>query len=652
MDPCDEICDETASFCDKGGISTLKFPFFIRARDGDFTSTGFPWVGIAATAFVQIILGYFTLFIQSIYPVWSSPFWPASGAALASVLLGGPRMLLGVYLGLCVLGLKFFWGPYPLWMAFLVPCGNIAETTIAYFCFRHFTPRLDPSFCNIRQLATFVLLCPWIPALTSALSIQLLLQALGTVPAERFYSEVAVYSLGNATGILLVTPLITVWRDIRSFPWKSPLGYQILAVLLVSLLGIFLYSDLTPAWCRLLAVATIPFAIWGVWVTGIRGATLVCLLGSISYFAFNVPGSHPLTQLLEIKQKTADLEFAISKQVGTQRGSEISPRLAREISDQIGLLTVICITILPLGVAADELRKRASRDRMAMAALSSSFWTWTPEAGNQIENPDLARLFLPWAKLFSPDRSRGSLKIYPVDPKMPVYLSHWTIQETDGSGQPRQVFGVLQNFAMEEERDAAVAQARLAELELQTLRSHLNPHLLFNCLTGLRGLIAENPERAREFSGNLARFLRSVVDAEKEKTIPLRVELAICEDFVRLEEMRGRPTSLQVRLAPQDGDVAIPPLTLVTLLENAAKHGRRDSQKPLPVEVSSDRPDRGHVRLRISQPGTLTRADDQKNHAGLDLIRRQIGMIYGDQASVKLMEITPGTVAAELILPA
>jgi len=49
---------------------------------------------------------------------------------------------------------------------------------------------------------------------------------------------------------------------------------------------------------------------------------------------------------------------------------------------------------------------------------------------------------------------------------------------------------MLQNFAMEEERDAAMAQARLAELEIQTLRSHLNPHLLFNCLSGLRALIA------------------------------------------------------------------------------------------------------------------------------------------------------------------
>lgn len=604
------------------------------------------------TAISQIILGYFTLFIQSIYPVWSSPFWPASGAALAAVFLGGPRMLLGVYLGLCVLGLKFFWGPYPIWMAFVVPWGNMAETTIAYVCFRHFVPRFDPSFCNIRQLAFFILFCPWIPALTSALSIQLLLQALGTVPPERFYSEVAVYSLGNATGILLLTPLITVWKDLNAFSWKNTLGFQLGATLLVSLLGIWLYSDLTPPWCRLLAVATIPLVVWGVWVTGIRGATLVCVLGSVSYFAFNVPGARPLTQLLEIKQKTAELDFAVGKQIHNQTESDFSPRLAREISDQIGLLTVICITILPLGVAADELRQRANRDRMAMAALASSFWNWTPETGNQIENPQIARLFLPWAKLFLEDRPRGSLKIRPVDPDSPVFLSHWTIQERDSSGQPLRVIGLLQNFSMEEERDAAVAQARLAEMEIQTLRSHLNPHLLFNCLSGLRGLIAQNPERAREFSGSLARFLRAVVDAEKKKTILLREELDICEDFIQLEEMRGRPTRLSVRLGDKEEKIAIPPLTLVTLIENAAKHGLRNSPDPLAVEVSADWPDDRHLRVRVTQPGTLTPPNDGNHHAGLDLVRRQISLIFGDQGRVELREAPAGTVVAELILPA
>jgi len=514
-------------------------------------------------------------------------------------------------------------------------------------------PKFDFGFTNIRQLAAFILFCPWIPALTSAVSIQLLLQAMGTVPSDRFISEVAVYSLGNATGILLLTPLILVWRDFRSFLWKELEGRKIIAVVLLLFAGLWLYyADWAPVWGRLISVATIPVAVWGVWATGIRGATLACLLGSISYFAFDVPGARPLSSLLEEKQKSAEIRFAMAKQIQGTPDMQPPPRLARDISDQIGLLAVICITILPLGVASDELRKKAARDRLVMATLSSSFWNWSPVTGNQIENPQIASLFLPATQLFQPNRKTGSLKIRPPGPEAPTFLSHWLIQEADPSGNPLQVTGILQNYSIEEERDAALAQARLAELEIQTLRSHLNPHLLFNCLTGLRGLIAQDAAKAREFSGSLARFLRAVVDSESQKTIPLRQELAICEDFIRLEELRGRPLRLQVQLEDRDREVSIPPLTLVTLLENAAKHGLRRNGEPLPVTISADRPDANHLRLRVQQPGTLQRPTDQKNHAGLNLIRRQLEMVLGPQCRLELLDQPSGGVAANLILPA
>jgi hypothetical protein len=396
----------------------------------------------------------------------------------------------------------------------------------------------------------------------------------------------------------------------------------------------------------------IPLAVWGVWATGIRGATLACLLGSISYFAFDVPGARPLSSLLQEKQKSAELRFAMAKQIQGAPDMQPPPRLAQDISDQIGLLAVICITILPLGVASDELRKKAARDRLVMAKLSSSFWNWSPVTGNQIENQKIAMLFSPTTQLFYPHRKTGSLKIRPAGPDAALYLSHWLIQEADPSGNPLQVTGILQNYSIEEERDAALAQARLAELEIQTLRSHLNPHLLFNCLTGLRGLIAQDAAKAREFAGNLARFLRAVVDSENEKTIPLRQELAICEDFIRLEELRGRPLQLQVQLEDRDREVSIPPMTLVTLLENAAKHGLRRNGNPLPVTISGDRPDSNHFRLRVQQPGTLQRPTDEKNHAGLDLIRRQLEMVLGQGSHLELRQQSSGSVVASLILPA
>ena len=571
---------------------------------------------------------------------------------MAAVLLGGPRMLLGLYLGLLVLGFKFFWGPYPLWMAFVVPLANLTETALAYFLLRYFVPKFDPGLNQIRQLAAFILLCPWIPALTSATAIQLLLQKMGTIPPDRFLSEVAVYTMGNATGILLVTPLILVWRDLRSFRWRSPEGARIFGLILIVLTGLTFYSDLTPTWFTLVAVAMIPFGIWGVWMTGVRGATLACLLVAASYFAFDVPGTRPLSSLLQEKQRSAELSFVMEKKIQGIQDSEPPPRLAREIADQIGLLALVCITLLPLGVAADDLRNKVERDRLAMQALASSFWSWTPLRGYEIENPDVARHFLPWSKLFQPERDRGSLKIRSVDPGVHAYVSHWNVSERDRSGNPLRVSGVLQNFSAEEERDTAVAQARLAELEIQTLRSHLNPHLLFNCLTGLRALITQDPGRAREFSGSLARFLRAVVDSEKQTCVPLSAELAICRDFLELESLRGRPARLDLHIPPEDGSVPIPPLTLVTLVENAIKHGRRNGGGPLIIEISSGRPEAGRLQLHVRQPGHLQPPGDQGHHAGLDLIRRQLEMIFGGRGRLTLSESPAGTVVAELQLPA
>jgi LytS/YehU family sensor histidine kinase len=269
----------------------------------------------------------------------------------------------------------------------------------------------------------------------------------------------------------------------------------------------------------------------------------------------------------------------------------------------------------------------------------------------EIENPEIAKLFPPGSQLFSADRPSGSIKVYSNQKNIPTYLSHWAIQDTDTAGHPLKVTGILQNFTVVEERDAARLEARFLELEMQSLRAHLNPHLLFNCLTGLRGLISEDPAKAREFSGNLARFLRAAVDSQNQKTISLRQEILICEDFARLEELRGRPTTLKVQLEHEDGEIQIPPLTLVTLLENAAKHGNRNGEKFMPVEITSARPDARHLHLQVRQPGTLTPINDPHNHAGLNLIRRQIDMVLGDQARLDLVEEPGGTVVARLVVP-
>ncbi|RYD92676.1 MAG: sensor histidine kinase, partial [Sphingobacteriales bacterium] len=76
------------------------------------------------------------------------------------------------------------------------------------------------------------------------------------------------------------------------------------------------------------------------------------------------------------------------------------------------------------------------------------------------------------------------------------------------------------------------------ELELKTIKAHINPHFIFNALNSIRALIDENPARARTAVTELSNILRSSLKAEKGETVPLNDELQIVKDYLALEHIR------------------------------------------------------------------------------------------------------------------
>ncbi|MCY7292876.1 MAG: histidine kinase, partial [Ferruginibacter sp.] len=81
-------------------------------------------------------------------------------------------------------------------------------------------------------------------------------------------------------------------------------------------------------------------------------------------------------------------------------------------------------------------------------------------------------------------------------------------------------------------------EGMVKSLELKTIKSHINPHFIFNALNSIRALVDENPERARTAITELSNILRSSLRAEKEETVPLQQELDIVQDYLALEQMR------------------------------------------------------------------------------------------------------------------
>ena len=607
---------------------------------------------ILATALSQFVLAYLTLSIQSIYPVWSSPFWPASGAALAACILGGPWMLLGVYLGLVFPNIAL-WEIHPNWMGYILPFGNVMETAMAWYLLKVFRKKFDFRFPRVTDVGMFLALAPWIPALISALYAQTCLLLIGSISKERYVGELLVYWLGNATGIMLVAPLILVWRDFSKFEWTRSKGRKLIFILALTTISLTVFhAGHLPNYIRMSSVLIVPLVAWGIWTTGFRGATLIALLGSFTYFVFDVPACRPISTLLKEKHLQANISFIGSLQIDSPINKNLpKPPLIEEALEQIGILTTLCLTILPLGAASDELRRRGEHDDLVMHALSASFWSWTSRDGLRILDPDISAKISSAPLLFHAHVPSGQMTVSAKDPSQLGYISHWAITERGKDNDPLVVTGILQSQSEAAKREIAEKRADLANLEIQALRAHLNPHLIFNCLTGLRALIRSNPELARDFTGRLARFLRAIVDSQASSMITLTHEIEICMDYINLESGRGKDIELIHQSSPLENSVFVPPLSVVTLLENAIKHGQTNNFKKLRIELIFQKNESNNSAcIIVRHPGIITNNGKGGTPGGLSLLNQQLKAVHHPSSQVDLVATSTNMVEARLSL--
>ncbi|MEO6541546.1 MAG: histidine kinase, partial [Ferruginibacter sp.] len=122
--------------------------------------------------------------------------------------------------------------------------------------------------------------------------------------------------------------------------------------------------------------------------------------------------------------------------------------------------------------------------------------------------------------------------------------------------------------------DRLKLESTVKELELKTIKSHINPHFIFNSLNSIRALVDENPKRARRAITELSNILRSSMQAEKSETVTLERELDIVKDYLALEQMRFEERlKIEFEIDEDTLQLPVPPMMLQTLVENAIKHG-------------------------------------------------------------------------------
>jgi hypothetical protein len=555
-------------------------------------------------------------------------------------------MLLGVYLGLVAYHFLVT-ASLPTSAALLLPLANIAETSIAWLFLTKVADNFHLWISKQRDIAIFLIAAPWIPALTSALIAQTLLYCAGVIPLSHFECEVVTYALGNAGGIILLTPLMLVWRDVRHFKWLSGKGLQIAGHSFVTAILVATFY-LNPPFRGIILISLLPLIVWGVWGNGMKGATLSFFILSFLFVSLRNDYPYRGTNLASQKDPIAGIiQHERFRTLDLQNLSlETIPR-----TEEVGILILFCITMFPLGLAADTLRASQQKDRWVMDSLDSSLWTWTAVTGCVIHQKSLSKNIPQGYPLFSKRSRTGQMKIQSIDPSKPAYLSHWVITHVSASGEPLEASGLLHCLRLEEKVKKAEASAEIARMETATIRSRINPHLLFNCLTGLRALIQRNPSRARDFITLLAQFLRTAVDSQLNTLIPIEQEVALCRQYLELENMRGKRTSFKVTIPAQARSLRIPPMSIQTLVENAVKHGKYSSKKTLWIRISARLSTDKKLVVSISQPGNLHSGTSEKVSAGIALVRHHLALMYHQDGSLNVREKRKGVVTATITFP-
>ena len=183
-------------------------------------------------------------------------------------------------------------------------------------------------------------------------------------------------------------------------------------------------------------------------------------------------------------------------------------------------------------------------------------------------------------------------------------------------------------------------ESLVKELELKTIKSHINPHFIFNALNSIRALVDENPDRARTAITELSNILRSSMQTEKMELAPLEKELSIVQDYLALEHIRFEDRlRIEYDIDEDTLNQPVPPMMLQTLVENAIKHGISKQKEGGVVRVISDFTD-NHHELIVQNTGRLNgAAEDVVDGFGIKSTRNRLKILFGTKASFEIRDI-------------
>lgn len=204
-----------------------------------------------------------------------------------------------------------------------------------------------------------------------------------------------------------------------------------------------------------------------------------------------------------------------------------------------------------------------------------------------------------------------------------------------------------QALAFELERSELERQALDARLRL--MQAQIEPHFLFNTLANVRALVETGSPQAAPVLGSLIAYLRAAMPRLQNEAATLGDELSLVRAYLELMHLR-MPDRLEFSIDVPDAlrSLRFPPMALLTLVENAIRHGIDPSEEGGVIEVVAEASGAdGSLRIWVSDSG-VGLSHSMSTGMGLRNLRERLKLFYGANASLQLTENSPHGLRAEL----
>jgi two-component system, LytTR family, sensor kinase len=221
------------------------------------------------------------------------------------------------------------------------------------------------------------------------------------------------------------------------------------------------------------------------------------------------------------------------------------------------------------------------------------------------------------------------------------------------------LFAAIQVYRMYDQAQkrqlrAAQLEARLAEAQIENLRTQLHPHFLFNTLQAVATLIPEDPEGAEDVLLRLSELLRISLDEMYTQEIPLARELEFLGHYIAIQQRRfGDRLGFEIQVVSDLLECAVPTLLLQPLVENAIRHG---ISKHKEKDVVTIRGFQNGKQLCLEVINLTSRLQGATENAlsrgvGLSNTRRRLEHLYGMEQSLSLRNLEARGVCVRILVP-